>query len=317
MTAMDNAQVKRKHFRFPAYDDEQGVKLPTDNERNLFQDDLIGKAMSGSRRTATSAEDTRQSTPSVQQPTTNQSTTNKQTQQLTAAQQEQLARHRSNLPDYTKHASKATKNKQATKKNNSLFGTPKGNGCTQTYKKKEVVAKPSRPAASPLVQKTTPSYFVPKYIPASVIPEEQEPSFTEEELLKAMKKDRRSYVILDDEPTAFQVKDTEEDPTVRKFNIPTSEPEIPLTRRQYQQIKPDLERFGEDALDLRSRSRLNAAKKNAKSQTAYGKKLAKANAQVEPEAPVTEEKKKGILDKPLSGMLEDSSSVLENSKYFS
>ncbi|MGH1655317.1 hypothetical protein ABE911_00660 [Enterococcus faecalis] len=311
MTAMDNAQVKRKHFRFPAYDDEQGVKLPTDNERNLFQDDLIGKAMSGSRRTTTSAEDTRQSTPSVQQPTTNQSTTNKQTQQLTAAQQEQLARHRSNLPDYTKHASKATK------KNNSLFGTPKGNGWTQTYKKKEVVAKPSRPAASPLVQKTTPSYFVPKYIPASVIPEEQEPSFTEEELLKAMKKDRRSYVILDDEPTAFQVKDTEEDPTVRKFNIPTSEPEIPLTRRQYQQIKPDLERFGEDALDLRSRSRLNAAKKNAKSQTAYGKKLAKANAQVEPEAPVTEEKKKGILDKPLSGMLEDSSSVLENSKYFS
>ncbi|MDT2091213.1 hypothetical protein P7G40_03745 [Enterococcus faecalis] len=311
MTAMDNAQVKRKHFRFPAYDDEQGVKLPTDNERNLFQDDLIGKAMSGSRRTTTSAEDTRQSTPSVQQPTTNQSTTNKQTQQLTAAQQEQLARHRSNLPDYTKHASKATK------KNNSLFGTPKGNGWTQTYKKKEVVAKPSRPVASPLVQKTTPSYFVPKYIPASVIPEEQEPSFTEEELLKAMKKDRRSYVILDDEPTAFQVKDTEEDPTVRKFNIPTSEPEIPLTRRQYQQIKPDLERFGEDALDLRSRSRLNAAKKNAKSQTAYGKKLAKANAQVEPEAPVTEEKKKGILDKPLSGMLEDSSSVLENSKYFS
>ena len=98
---MDNAQVKRKHFRFPAYDDEQGVKLPTDNERNLFQDDLIGKAMSGSRRTATSAEDTRQSTPSVQQPTTNQSTTNKQTQQLTAAQHlliHEAARNQSHLP---------------------------------------------------------------------------------------------------------------------------------------------------------------------------------------------------------------------------
>ena len=77
---------------------------------------------------------------------------------------------------------------------------------------------------------------------------------------------------------------------MRKFNIPTSEPEIPLTRRQYQQIKPDLERFGEDALDLRSRSRLNAAKKNAKSQTAYGK-IAKANAQVEPEAPVKRRKR--------------------------
>lgn len=78
-------------------------------------------------------------------------------------------------------------------------------------------------------------------------------------------------MILDDEPTAFQVKDTEEDPTVRKFNIPTSEPEIPLTRRQYQQIKPDLERFGEDALDLRSRSRLNAAKKMLKVKLLMGK----------------------------------------------
>lgn len=32
---------------------------------------------------------------------------------------------------------------------------------------------------------------------------------------------------------------------------------------------------------------------------------------------VIEEKKKGILDKLLSGMLEDLSFVLENSKYFS
>ena len=67
------------------------------------------------------------------------------------------------------------------------------------------------------------------------------------------------------------MKDTEEDPTVRKFNIPTSEPEIPFNRRQYQQIKPDLERFGEDALDLRSRSRLNAAKKMLKVKLLMGK----------------------------------------------
>lgn len=34
---MDNAQVKRKHFRFPAYDDEQGVKLPTDTNVTYFK----------------------------------------------------------------------------------------------------------------------------------------------------------------------------------------------------------------------------------------------------------------------------------------
>ncbi|MGC3056898.1 hypothetical protein ACPTIY_14390, partial [Enterococcus faecalis] len=76
---------------------------------------------------------------------------------------------------------------------------------------------------------------------------------------KAMKKDRRSYVILDDERIAFQVKDTVEEPTVRKFNIPTSEPEFPLTRRQYLQIKRVLVRFGVDGVDFRSRSRLSAA----------------------------------------------------------
>ena len=103
-----------------------------------------------------------------------------------------------------------------------------------------------------------------------MIPEEQEPSFTEEELLKAMKKIgvHMSFLMMNQRLSSERYGRRS---TVRKFNIPTSEPEIPLTRRQYQQIKPDLERFGEDALDLRSRSRLNAAKKNAKSQTAYGK----------------------------------------------
>ena len=90
------------------------------------------------------------------------------------------------MPDYTKHASKATKiNKQ---RKIIAFWDTKRKWLDTKRIKKEVVAKPSRPAASPLVQKTTPSYFVPKYILVSVIPEEQEPSFTEEELLKAMKK---------------------------------------------------------------------------------------------------------------------------------
>ena len=36
-------EIKRKHFRFPAYDDHIGVKLKNENRRVLFdgQDDLM------------------------------------------------------------------------------------------------------------------------------------------------------------------------------------------------------------------------------------------------------------------------------------
>ena len=124
-----------------------------------------------------------------------------------------------------------------------------------------------------------------------------------------MKKDKNSYLLFDDEPSAFQVKGNEEDPTVKKFNIPNKTPEIPVTRRQYQQIKPDMERFGKEDISQtlpRSRQELKTAKANAKNQTAYAQKVAEAE----------HGKKRGILDKSLSGIIEDSSTEMENSKYF-
>ncbi|MGK0551649.1 hypothetical protein ACSFB8_05000 [Enterococcus faecalis] len=283
---MDNAQVKRKHFRFPAYDDEIGVKIPSQSNRILFQDEF---------KNDKSAAPAAQTAPPQQKTSTNQ--------RHTEQQKTQLARHKSNLPDYALHSKESS---SAAKKNPSLFGSNSSNGWTQTFHKKET----SRSAVAPKTQSSTSyssSYFVPKYIPASIIPEEDatKPTFSEAELLQAMKKEPASYLVLDDEPAAFQVKQNETDPTVKKFNIPTNAPEIPVTRRQYQKLKPEMERFGGEPLP-RSRTELKHAKKNAKSQTAYGQKVEAAK----------QEKKRGILDKPLSGIIEDSSSRLENSKYF-
>ncbi|MGM0217810.1 hypothetical protein [Enterococcus sp. AZ126] len=295
-------QIKRKHFRFPAYDDEVGVKLVSENKRTLFQEEPMLNKMSTQAQT-------QQSTPIIEpistQPVPQKQPTKTNNQHVSHSQEQvdELARHKSNLPNYM-----MTHNKTASpKQKNNLFGNmPKrssyGFGSQHTSNK-------NRTAFSKDFTYDTRSYFVPKYIPASVIPEEKTPTLTEQELTEAMRKDKSSYLLFDDEPVAFQVKGNE-DPTVQKFNIPKDSPEIPVTRRQYQQIKPDMERFGKEE-DIshtlpRSRKELKTAKENAKSQTAYGQKVAEAE----------HEKKRGILDKSLSGIIEDSSMELENSQYF-
>lgn len=298
---MENpTQIKRKHFRFPAYDDDLGVKLVSENKRNLFQDDPMPTKKEAPVQQSTPVID-----PITVQPVLKKQPTQTNNHHVSHSQEQmaELARHKSNLPNYMMNHNKPTTTKQKT----NLFGTmPKrtssGFGSQQTAKKNDA-------AFSKNFTYDTRSYFVPKYIPASVIPEATTPALTEQELATAMKKDQSTYLLFDDEPAAFQVKGNE-DPTVQKFNIPKSSPEIPVTRRQYQQIKPDMERFGKEE-DIshtlpRSRKELKTAKQNAKSQTAYGLKVAEAE----------QEKRKGILDKPLSGIIEESSMELENSKYF-
>ncbi|MFD2306208.1 hypothetical protein [Enterococcus termitis] len=295
---MENpTQIKRKHFRFPAYDDDLGVKLTSENKRTLFQDEPM---------LTNTATQTQQQAPvidpvTVQPMTTKQPTqTNNSHVSHSPEQMAELAQHKSNLPNYM-----MSHNKTTTKQKPNLFGNmPKRNsygfGSQTTGRDKKNTSRNYTYEAR--------SYFVPKYIPASVIPESKAPALTEQELTAAMKKDQNSYLLFDDEPAAFQVKGNE-DPTVKKFNIPKETPEIPVTRRQYQQIKPDMERFGKEDISQtlpRSRKELKTAKENAKSQTAYGQKVAEAE----------HEKKRGILDKSLSGIIEDSNMELENSKYF-
>nr|WP_051091057.1 hypothetical protein [Enterococcus caccae] len=301
MTRMENpTQVKRKHFRFPAYDDELGVKLVSENKRTLFQEEpMLAKTTMQPQASAPVID------PISVQPVLQKQPTQTNNKHVSHSQEQvaELARHKSNLPNYM-----MTHNKTASpKQKNNLFGNmPKrssyGFGSQPAPNK-------NKAAFSKNFTYDTRSYFVPKYIPASVIPETTAPVLTEQELAAAMKKEKSSYLLFDDEPAAFQAKGNE-DPTVQKFNIPKESPEIPVTRRQYQQIKPEMERFGKEE-DIshtlpRSRKELKTAKENAKSQTAYGQKVAEAE----------QEKKRGILDKSLSGIIEDSSDELKNSKYF-
>ncbi len=61
------------------------------------------------------------------------------------------------------------------------------------------------------------SYFVPKYVPASIIPDPRESKISEDHLIESMKKTDDSYLFFDTEPTPYQEKRNDE-PSRTSFN---------------------------------------------------------------------------------------------------
>lgn len=293
---MENlAQIKRKHFRFPAYDDELGVKLNVENKRTLFKDDMLLSS-------------------AISEPVDNQKKApiqavepalDEQKKTYSQEKKEELTRHKLNLPDYA-----MTWNKTASNKKKNLFGDLHKRNYEVPRTTSQSVFGTNKMTVSKNYESAKNGRFVPTYVPASVISDEKtETTISEETLVRAMKKNSGSYLLFDEEPAAFQVKKSEDDPTVKKFNIPKGAPEIPVTRRQYQQIKPDMARFGNEDLEEtlpRSRKELKSAKEKAKNQAPYTQKI------VEDE----QEKKRSILDKSLSMLIQDSNEEHEHSDFF-
>lgn len=261
----ENLEDRRRHFRFPAFDDDLGVKLPNENERVLFSNEEL---------LTNEAVDT-----TVKKKTT--------TYDREDYQQEELERHRNNLPDY--HAS----SQQRRTSINDLHQTHEFTGTTSRgvrIKRKEV----TRPAYRSAERTQHPSYFKPKYVPASIIPDQQTPLFTEEELFTSMQKEKNSYLLFDTERASFDVKNNE-DPTVQKFH--KSAEEVAVTRKQFKKLKKD-----PASRQSFSRSMLNAEKETA--QTPFEKKQKNASTRT------------GILDRSLGSIMEEESQDMLNSKYF-
>jgi hypothetical protein len=206
--------VKRKHFRFPAYDDQDGVKLQS--EKGVFSqsDDWI----------LTEIKD--QPNKSTKQPDSTHSLRRKVSSSQTdyghsIRQKEELAQHKANLPSYGK---RPIQESTPTGKTN-LFGNDQRRTSYKVSTKTERAEKP----VSPKKEYSGRSYFVPKYIPASIISEQEKEEVTSHELMESMEKPKESYLLFDTEPAAYQVKE-ENDPTVKKFNRPQS---VGMTRREF------------------------------------------------------------------------------------
>jgi len=207
--------VKRKHFRFPAYDDAEGVKLESEHKPAFSQENdwILTEIKDTPSRPKPEKEIIERKVPSSQR-----------NRGHNVQQKEELAQHRANLPRYEK---RPVKEQQPTGKTN-FFGSQTKRSSYQVTSKE---AK-AEPMTTPKKEYSGRSYFVPKYIPASIIPDEPKPEVSQNDLLDSMAKPQESYLLFDQEPAAYQVKEAN-DPTVKKFNRPQG---VGMTRSQYRAV---------------------------------------------------------------------------------
>ena len=198
-----NNEIKRKHFRFPAYSDETGVKINREGDYTPFSTQESWILTEDSTDTPFYTQKQPVDEPKELRRSLRQ-THSKAGHSL--AQKEELKRHRTNLPDYTKRTTvEVTKTGKK-----QLFGDMASKPLFRVKEKKsEVVPSVKREYSGR-------SYFVPKYIPASIIPEEEPTSFSEADLMQSMRKTKESYLLFDNEQTPYQERKDHE-PSVKKF----------------------------------------------------------------------------------------------------
>lgn len=220
----DETNVKRKHFRFPAYDDQEGVKLQNENRRVLFdgEDDILTSYETGQFEHEKGFDDRKamRRNPKIAQEKAGQS----------LKQREELARHKANLPDYNRQHTMET---TPTGKQN-LFGGQHQHVSYQVKEEERRKRENYRPDRSKLLAKEK---FVPTHVPKSIIPDPEENQVDDNELLSAMQKDPTSYLVLDTEESLYQEKAVEE-PSVKKFNRTIEEP-VAMTRSEYRKMEKE------------------------------------------------------------------------------
>ena len=169
-------EIRRKHFRFPAYDDELGVKLTNDKKRVLFdgQEDLLTEQNQSPFEQMKEFHFTNTNTEKIRRK-------RRATNGLKSApRKENLEKHKGKLPDYTGHYQS-----EITSTGRKTFGDS-SRSVRQSETRTE--SKHTTRNASVDTKVRERSYFVPKYVPASIIPDPRESKISEDHLIESMKK---------------------------------------------------------------------------------------------------------------------------------
>jgi len=211
----NHEEIKRKHARFPAFSDEEGVKLKSKRTFGTFsEDNWILTEETGESFSHSTTEEMRslRRSPKVAHQKAGQS----------IQQKEELEKHRKNLPDYgQRYQPEVTPTGKK-----RLFGNRVNPG---TFKVKE--PRQETPAASEHPEPKK-DYFVPKYVPASMLPDEEvvsDSKVADSVLLSSMAKE--SYLLFDSAPAAYQER-KDGDPSVRKFK---QADKVKMTRSEYRE----------------------------------------------------------------------------------
>lgn len=223
---------KRKNFRFPAFDDQEGVKLPKSNTRNLFGDEF----------------DTLFSEPDSIAEVVEATYEERYHQEIEVepyvpAKPQRL--NRENYPDFSYQGPPIEDHVVEVKKP-VFYSDHRASLETKLTREKKVDPR-SVTNAQPGKYKGR-SYFVPKHIPASVAPVDVEPNYSKQEIIERMKKPKSSYLILDDDNDRTYQYDEIEKRDISEFETREEEVKIPFTRREFKQLKKGTRKSENEAL---------------------------------------------------------------------
>lgn len=222
-------EIRRKHFRFPAYDDVTGVKLPKKEKRVLFDGhdelltEIIKQPMFEPMQEFHFAEDSEKEQRKRRKVGHSKKTT---------VVKEDLEKYKEHLPDYTGHKEVG---KTLPKTQNRSFSTTRSSNEGRTRRTTETHRT-----------RRERSYFVPKYVPASIISEPKEQTIPDSELIQSMKKTEDSYLLFDNEQVPYQEKKVDE-PSVKPFHkAEKSTPEQSKKERSHGILERSLQGLIED-----------------------------------------------------------------------
>ncbi|MGM0212634.1 hypothetical protein [Enterococcus sp. AZ109] len=173
---MENRPFGGRRARFPAYDDETGVKLNQGSQRVLFDgnDDFITDYKLDAKEVLERA---------------NRHTKRSRRVQLDEKPREELARHRVNLPTYETRAHEQRKSSR------SLFVEPK-----QVSDNNRRSLREEKRSSTPLSlreEKRNATPFKPKYVPKSLIPDEPTDAIPLKELYTSLRNSKQAYLLFD------------------------------------------------------------------------------------------------------------------------
>ena len=188
-------EIKRKHFRFPAYDDHIGVKLKNENRRVLFdgQDDLMTDTSDKPLFEQINEFHFEDYSKNEKNP---HSTVNVR---HASTQKANLAKHKQNLPDYRQSKKTQTKRNSQTNFGYTRHASPSEQRPTQEK------TKTNHEVYSIVREENVLILYLSTYPLRSFLIRRKN-KISEEELLASIKKEKNAYLLFETENTPYDGK---------------------------------------------------------------------------------------------------------------
>ncbi|MGY3750698.1 hypothetical protein [Vagococcus acidifermentans] len=268
---------ERRFYRFPAFDDETGVKLTKKNKRKLFENDFNDSYKYSTNYT------------------------------------EEIEFDTVEYQDYDGYEHTSQNRPQ------TAYHAPQSEYANKIYDKQEdsPVIRPGSPlntrygahndggtgfhSSHQLPREEAPKRFRPKYIPASMIEDDSLTTYSQEQIISELRKNRANFSL---------ATDTDDESDNPAYFSKSQHNDVPMTRSEFKKQTKDTSSFSVDKMASfipKSLKGFGNKQSDAQQETAYFKKHSEEAA---------DKRKKQRLDKSLSGIIANETTTHSNNFYF-